>query len=204
MERTLVIGIVFSIMGYLMGSILFAPFFALHIKKVDLMSSSKDGNPGTANAFMNAGILCGTLALICDIGKGFLPVHVYLQAVSEQRELQKYISLILIFVMLAPVLGHAYSAFHHFKGGKCIAVSFGVLLGLLPDCVPVVVLAFFYILFSVLRIRPHGRRTFAAFVAAGIADTFILQEKAVAIAMWLIAGIVIRKHVLSLEQMEQI
>lgn len=105
--------------------------------------------------------------------------------------------------MLAPVLGHAYSALHHFKGGKCIAVSFGVLLGLLPEFMPVAVLAFFYILFSVLRIRPHGKRTFAAFVAAGLVDTFILKEKAIAIAMWLIAGIVIRKHILSLEQLKQ-
>lgn len=97
MERILALGIIFCIIGYLLGSILFAPFFALHIKKIDLMSSSKDGNPGTANAFMNAGFMCGMLALICDIGKGFLPVYAYLQMVSDQKEFQKYISIILLF-----------------------------------------------------------------------------------------------------------
>lgn len=196
MKQVIIAGVVFSIMGYLFGSILFAAFFAEKIKHIDLESVSKDGNPGTANAFMHAGFLCGTLALICDIGKGFVPVYGYMRLIAGQVEYQKLVSLMLIFVMIAPIFGHAYSMFHHFQGGKCIAVSFGVLLGLFPNLCPALILAFFYILFSILRLRPHGKRTFAAFAASCVVDSVIMKEKAVVVAMWIITWIVIHKHVL--------
>lgn len=204
MKQVIITGVVYSAMGYLFGSILFAAFFAKRIKHIDLELVSKDGNPGTANAFMHAGFLCGLLALLCDIGKGFMPVYGYMQLAAGQVEYRKLVSLMLIFVMIAPIFGHAYSMFHHFHGGKCIAVSFGVLLGLFPDLCPALILAFFYILFSILRIQPHGKRTFAAFAATCVVDTVIMKEKAVPVAMWIIACVVIHKHILlEKKQLEQ-
>ena len=52
-------------------------------------------------------------------------------------------------VMAAPVLGHAYSVYHRGRGGKAIAVSFGVLLGLVPAGIwrPLAMLVLFYLLF---------------------------------------------------------
>lgn len=176
--------------GYLLGSVLFAQFFALRLRKVDLMESSRDGNPGTANAFMQAGFVCGMLALLCDLAKGIIPVYLFLHLVGQPGYL-------LIPVMLAPVLGHAYSLYHHLDGGKCIAVSFGVLLGLFPDLRPALTLAFFYILFSIVRIRPHSRRTWFAFMAACITDLFLIKQKAVVAAMWLMSFVVLHKHAVS-------
>ena len=69
---------VFVIMGYLMGSILFAPFFGYLFKKRDIISETRDQNPGAANAFMQGGMMCGIMTLIGDIGKGFLPVFLCL------------------------------------------------------------------------------------------------------------------------------
>ena len=45
-------------------------------------------------------------------------------------------------VMAAPVFGHAFSPYHHGQGGKVIAVSFGVLIRLLPTHFVVFILVF--------------------------------------------------------------
>ncbi len=187
MKQEIITTILYILSGYVLGSILFAPLIVRMIRGIDLYVVSADGNPGTANAYMQGGFWCGTLSLICDMGKGFLPVFLYLQQSSEQQYL-------LVPVMLAPVLGHAYSLFHHFRGGKCIAVSFGVLLGLFPDLRAALLLAFFYILFSVFRIRPHSRRTFVTFVAASIAAALMIPQKSVVAALCLMSLIVLHKH----------
>ena len=62
----------FIVMGYILGSILFAPLFGKLIAKKDIIRETKDQNPGTANAFMQGGMLCGVLTLVCDMGKGFV------------------------------------------------------------------------------------------------------------------------------------
>ena len=62
------------------------------------------------------------------------------------------------------LLGHAFPVFYGFHGGKAIAASFGALLGLVPHTGAVLVLAFWYILFSTLiAIHPNERRTVIAF-----------------------------------------
>ena len=66
------------------------------------------------------------------------------------------------FVLAAPVAGHIFPVFHRFRGGKGIAVSFGVLLGLYPYMKPVLLLASCFLLFSfVIVITPNYHKTFA-------------------------------------------
>lgn len=194
--RDILLTVTFSLIGYLAGSILFAKIFVSMMGHVDVESRSDDGNPGTANAYKNGGFWCGTLVLICDIGKGLLPVALFLHMV-------KVPGVMIIPVMIAPVLGHAFSIYDHFRGGKCIAVSFGVLLGLFPDLVPALILALFYILFSVIRIRPHSKRTFVSFMCASIAALFFVQEKTVVVAIWIISAIVQKKHILEDRRMQE-
>ena len=77
-------------------------------------------------------------------------------------------------VLAAPVIGHAFPLFHPRMGGKAIAVSFGCLLGLYPDLRPVLTLAAFYLIFSLLLvIDPHLFRsmiTYLCFLSECIAD----------------------------------
>ncbi len=151
--------IIFTVLGYLSGSVLYAPLFAKLFGKGDIIEKSRDKNPGTANAFMYGGFVCGLATLICDLSKGFFPVWLCMRGAFDMRALP--------FVVAAPVAGHAFSLFNHFKGGKGIATSFGVLLGLLPMWQPVISLALFFVFFSlILRITPHYYRTLASYIAA--------------------------------------
>ena len=68
----------FAVLGYLSGSVLYARVFARLFRKENMLEQSRDQNPGTANAFLYGGFWCGTLTLVFDLLKGFLPVYLFL------------------------------------------------------------------------------------------------------------------------------
>jgi len=82
-----------------------------------------DGNPGAVNVFKAGGQKVGFLAVLLDIAKG-VPFVRLAHTVFDLPELA------LVFVAVCAVLGHAFSPFLHWHGGKAIAVTFGVMLGL--------------------------------------------------------------------------
>lgn len=184
----------FFVFGYFSGSILFARVYGTLFNK-DIMGKSKDKNPGAANAFMQGGMLCGTLTLIGDILKGFLPVFLF-QKVSGGA-----VGFGIALVLAAPVLGHNYSVFYRFEGGKGIATSFGCLLGLFPRLLPALFLAFCYITLSVVvRISPHYYRTLAAYFAAAVIALFLVPEAGIRTGMAVITALIIIKHLASAEE----
>ena len=82
-----------------------------------------DRNPGATNVARAGGWQWGALALVLDMLKGAIPVGLawYWGGLSGW---------LLVPVALAPILGHAYSPFLGFRGGKALAVSLGVWGGL--------------------------------------------------------------------------
>ena len=147
----------FTLLGFVLGSTLFAYWIPKLLKNIDICTLPDDHNPGVSNAFMYGGFLCGILSLICELAKGFIPVYLG----------QKYLdinSLPFVPVLVAPVFGHAFPFLQKEKGGKAITASFGVLLGLFPELHPAVYLAFFFIFFSVVVIiNPHSLRSILTF-----------------------------------------
>ena len=184
----------FFAFGYFSGSILFARVYAALFNK-DIIENSKDKNPGAANAFMHGGMLCGTLTLIGDILKGFLPVFLFLKVSGGA------VGFGIALVLAAPVLGHNYSVFYRFEGGKGIATSFGCLLGLFPQLVPALILAVCYITLSVIvRISPHYYRTLAAYSASAAIGLFLIPEAGIRTGMAIISVLIIIKHLASKEE----
>ena len=138
--------LIYIILGYLSGSVMYAYLIPKMLKHIDIRELSDDGNPGTANAFLHAGIPIGSLVIRCELCKGALPVWVAARRLHIS-------GLLFAPVMAAPVLGHAFPLFFGGKGGgKSIAVSFGVLIGLYPNLNPALTLAALYILFSLCKI----------------------------------------------------
>lgn len=187
----------YILLGYLSGSLLYAKFFGFVFTKGDITADSPDGNPGAFNAFHNGGFWCGVLTLCFDMLKGALPVMLY------RHNAPDFASLGLTLVMAAPVLGHTHSVFHHFRGGKGIAVSFGCLLGLAPDLRPALILAAVFILFSTLiKITPHYHRTLAAYIAALPVMFKVVRVSAVRLGYLLIALTVVMTLLGSKEEKE--
>ena len=115
--------ILLLIASYLLGAI---PF-GLWIGKIFFKKNLHDygsGNTGTTNTFRILGVKAGISVFAFDLLKGtlatLLPLFFHINGVSP-----------LIFGLLA-VIGHTFSIFDRFKGGKAVATSAGVILGFSP------------------------------------------------------------------------
>lgn len=148
--------------AYLIGSIPFS-FFASKLKGRD---PRKHGtrNVGATNVLVVAGKRAGLLALVGDIGKGAAAV-----LLARHFQLNDWG---IAMSSLAVVLGHDFSVFLKFKGGKGVATTGGILMALDPIFMLVVVL--FWIL-SMLMIR---------YFIPGTALTFILIPVIMWMACW--------------------
>ncbi len=180
-------GVFYILLGYALGSILFARVSAVLFHRPEMIEKSKDGNPGTANAFMYGGFCCGLLTLLGDILKGFIPVFLFQRFAAAE-----YGPIVQALVLAAPVLGHAYPLFFKFQGGKGIAVTFGCLLGLLPDYLPLAGLVFFFIFLSVVvKISPNFYRTYITYFFTLIYMIIVTGFGGRTLGFCLITGIVV-------------
>ena len=82
-----------------------------------------DGNPGAANVIRAGGKVVGLLALLLDVAKAALPVGLAYHNLQIR-------GLPMVLIAVAPILGHAFSPFLGFKGGKGLATALGVWIGL--------------------------------------------------------------------------
>lgn len=174
--------------GYLSGSFLAAYYLPLWLRGVDVTASAPDHNPGAANAFAACGVPLGVLCLFCDIAKGALPVAAALRLLGENN-------LWLGAVMAAPVLGHAFPLLRHGRGGKAIAVSFGVLIGLWPHWTALWLLVAFYLLFSlVLVVSPHAARSVLTFGLWLLTAVMFVPQRSILLGCAAVGATVICKH----------
>ena len=183
----------FMFAGYLSGSILYSYLIPRWFCHLDITKLSDDGNPGAANAVKCAGWRVGLVCVVLDLLKGFFPIFIALYHLD-------FTSWWFTPVISAPVFGHAFSPFWKGKGGKAIAVSFGVLLGLLPWYHVVFALATLYIFLSIgVVINPHRLRSIATYTLFAIYCVYAywLQgrlETSIFCGCLLVCLIVVGKH----------
>ncbi len=109
------------ILGYLVGSIPVGVIVAKS-KGIDIMSVGS-GNIGATNVARTLGRGLGFLVFGLDVLKGVLPAIAGAHFVGPELS---------ILAGVAAVLGHTFSPFLKFKGGKGIATGLGALLGSAP------------------------------------------------------------------------
>ena len=129
------------VVSYLIGSIPFSHIFPRLIKGRDVREKGTK-NVGASNALIVAGKRAGLLALLGDTGKGIVVVL-----------LARYFGLptsVIAACALAAVIGHDFSLFLGFKGGKGVAVFGGTLIALDPIFTVLVVLLW---IFTMLVLR---------------------------------------------------
>jgi glycerol-3-phosphate acyltransferase PlsY len=108
--------------------------FSVWVGKLALRTEIRnygDHNPGATNVIRAGGWKWGVPALLLDYLKGAIPVGIAYFVVG-------FDGIPLVLIALAPVLGHAYSPFLGFRGGKAVAVTGGIWTGLTLGEVPIV------------------------------------------------------------------
>ncbi len=114
-----------AILAYLLGSIP-TGFLVARSRGIDIRTVGS-GNIGATNAFRMLGKPAGTLVLLGDALKGFIACT-GISFASEVSGQEFHAMVAGLFV----ILGHNYTCWLKFKGGKGIATTAGVLLALVP------------------------------------------------------------------------
>jgi glycerol-3-phosphate acyltransferase PlsY len=129
------------LIAYLFGSIPSAVWLGRWLYGVDVREHGSR-NSGATNTFRVLGKPLGLTVLLLDIAKGYAAVQVAYIVLPDDKS---YV-LLDVFAGLSCVLGHVYSVFLSFKGGKGVATSLGVYLALNPYTVLVCLAIFITVL----------------------------------------------------------
>lgn len=114
--------ILVSLVGYLLGSTSFAVIISKR-QGVDIFKEGS-GNPGATNVKRVLGSKWGNLVFALDALKGLVAAGWPILAFSEIR--------LAVIGLVAAILGHSFSVFLKFRGGKGVATTMGGLLAIMP------------------------------------------------------------------------
>ncbi|MDR0978233.1 MAG: glycerol-3-phosphate 1-O-acyltransferase PlsY [Endomicrobium sp.] len=120
----MLIKFLYLIFTYLCGSVPFAYIITKAVKKVDIRKVGS-GNPGSTNVFRTVGAGTGFIVFFLDTLKGFIPVYCFSMFID-------YSFLYSLAVAASAVVGHMFSVFLNFKGGKGVATGLGAFSALMP------------------------------------------------------------------------
>lgn len=173
--------VIFCLIAYLIGSIPSALLVGKIGYNIDVREHGS-GNLGATNAFRTLGIKAGIIVTISDILKGTFAVIIPLLIFKAE-----------IYPLVVggfAILGHTYPLFAKFKGGKAVATSGGVFLGIYP-------LLFLMMIVTFIASLYFSKYVSLASIITGIIATIFslfLKDISVSIALALITIFVIYRH----------
>ena len=145
--------------SYLLGAIPFGLLIAKAFCKIDPLTQGSKST-GATNIARTCGLGYGILTLILDVFKGWLPVILATSFTDSAT--------FLTLTALAAVLGHMYSVFLRWKGGKGVATTVGVFLALAPGSI------IWAIIFFIIVIFLSGYVSMGSLILATLLPVFIL------------------------------
>ncbi len=148
------------------------------------------GNTGATNSFRVLGRPAGFLVTFLDIFKGFITVFFPLWLPVHADGLISTFFTNGLIVGLFAILGHVYPVYLKFQGGKAVATSAGVVLGVNP----ILLLILAIIFFIVLKIFKYV--SLASIVAAicCVIGSLIIQDYILLVVSFLVSIILIIRH----------
>lgn len=121
MDKNMLLLMLFS---YLMGGIPSGYLITRFLKDIDIRKHGS-GNPGAANVYRVVGKWAGWATMILDAAKGFIPVQLVFYFYPNNHWLA-------ITCGSLAIIGHIWTVFLRFKGGKGVSTSLGVFGAMLP------------------------------------------------------------------------
>lgn len=164
-------GVVF-VVGYLIGSFPTAIIAGKLLQNIDIREHGSK-NAGATNVFRVLGWKAGLVVMLIDMLKGFIPVFWLAGLIHGSSETLIYYQIV---TGLAAIIGHIWTIFAGFKGGKGVGTSAGVFLGLAPLAV-FIALVVFIILVMIWRYVSLGSLMGAlVFLIVLIVQKFVLAQ----------------------------
>lgn len=176
-------------LSFLSGSLPFSVWLG-RLKGKDVRAVG-DQNPGAINAFRAGGKWIGLAVLLLDISKAAAPIGLAYYEFGWRGAK-------MIPIAIAPMLGHAYSPFLGFKGGKAIATALGVWIGLTLWKVPLVAVSSLTLFY--LWLRNSGWSLLFTLGVVGVYLGFFLPDRVFLTVLVLQTALLMWKHRQDLRQ----
>ncbi|MDQ0158912.1 glycerol-3-phosphate 1-O-acyltransferase PlsY [Alkalibacillus salilacus] len=180
--------LLFSVIAYLFGSFPSALIIGKLFYQIDIREHGS-GNLGATNAFRVLGVKVGLIVTILDILKGTVPV---VMVVILAPELQPLI------VGGFAVIGHIFPIFAKFKGGKAVATSGGVVLGVSPVLFAILIGSFFVF----LKLFKYVSLASILVGLTAVVTSIIMQDIPLIIVTCFLAFFVIYRHTDNLKRIK--
>ncbi len=184
-----------AVLSYLLGSIPFSIIVSRLVKGIDIREHGSR-NAGASNVFRVVGPVPGVMVLLLDAFKGLAAV-LFVTKLSLQSGVNLDPVYLKLLAAVSATLGHVYTIFAGFKGGKGIGTGAGALLGLIPRELGLA-LILFAIIVLLTRYISLGSLAAAAFISLLVAmERFILKVDIpfiLVLACWLLTLFVFYTH----------
>jgi len=161
----IVLGIV---AGYLIGSLPFGIIITRIFKGVDVRDFGS-GSSGFTNVYRVCGIGPALIVAFLDIGKGFAAAYIGLLLYDPSMPIKS--EHLMLICGCAGVIGHIYTIFARFKGGKGVLTALGVCIGVIP-LEAMIALVVFAVVFAITRYISAG-----SMIAAATLPLSLIVEK---------------------------
>ncbi|MFB1098666.1 glycerol-3-phosphate 1-O-acyltransferase PlsY [Terribacillus sp. JSM ZJ617] len=173
--------VLFILLAYVIGSIPSALIVGKVGYNIDVREHGS-GNLGATNTFRILGKKAGIIVLIADILKG---------TIATILPVLFGFDLYLLIIGLGAVIGHVYPIFARFKGGKAVATSAGIILGVNALLFAIIIASFVIVL---LISKYVSLASMTASVVGVIVSLFIAQDVVLTIVLGLLAIFILYKH----------
>lgn len=183
----------FYIFAFLFGSIPWG-YLIGKLRGIDLRKTGS-GNIGATNVLRVIGKKEALATLLLDISKGFIPVILVQLLYPSEKNL-----ILMGTVGIVSILGHCFTPFLKFKGGKGVATSIGVILAYTPIA-GLITISIWILTFKIFRISSLG-----ALIAFGLLplNLYILNYSSEAIILTLlITAIIYFRHIENIKRLFQ-
>src|ERR1043165_433628 len=176
------LGALMTVLGYLLGAI---PFGIVVSKGMGLPDPRTVGskNVGFTNVLRVSGKTAGILTLLGDMGKGWVLSLAAMQWLTVES--------FIMIVALSPILGHLFSPFLGFRGGKGVATAIGTVLGLSPS-IGLLLLLIWLGAVAIWRYSSGG--ALAAFACLPVVAIVNEQRQEVLVFSLIVSGLIWIKH----------
>ncbi len=174
--------VMLALCGYLLGAV---PFGIVVSRMMGMPDPRTVGskNVGFTNVLRVSGKKAGILTLIGDMGKGWMVGFAAAQWLQDEWAI--------LLVALAPLLGHLFSPFLGFKGGKGVATGLGSVLGVAPLIGLILLLAW---IGAVTLWRYSSGGALTAFGLFPIIATLLRPTVAFVLFSVVVSGLIVMKH----------
>jgi len=133
--------LILILVSYVIGSTPTSILVSRAVYKTDIREHGS-GNAGATNVFRTFGWKPALFVTLVDVFKGWLPAYVAGNLGSDSILFASNPDALMILAGFAAVLGHTYTIFAGFKGGKGVGTAAGMLIALFPLAVPICLLVF--------------------------------------------------------------